>query len=66
MSTVLDAPGSTEVVEPEGRYEVIGGQVVEKAPMGAYETSIACLLFELLAPFTRSRRLGQCVTEMLF
>jgi Uma2 family endonuclease len=51
---------------PEGPYEVIGDQIVEKPPMGVYECGLAGLLFELLGPFARAKRLGQVFSEPLF
>jgi Uma2 family endonuclease len=71
MSTVLMPPETTAspsppAIEPEGRYEVIGSQVVEKPPMGAFEATFASWLFELMAPFVRSHGLGQMVSETLF
>jgi Uma2 family endonuclease len=51
---------------PDDRlYEVVGGQVVEKTK-GVYQTGIASLLVEILGPFARAHRLGQCFCEMLF
>ena len=47
------------------RYEVVDGQVVDKR-MGTFETGIASLLVEILGPFVRANRLGQCLHEMLF
>ena len=52
--------------EPAGLYEVVGTQVVEKPPMGAFEVGIASLLIEALAPFARTQGLGQVFSEMLF
>lgn len=69
MSTVLMPPETTAsapVIEPEGRYEVIGTLVVEKPLMGAFEATFASWLFELMAPFVRSHGLGQMVGETLF
>ncbi len=66
MSTISEAPLPITEVEHQGHYEVVGGQVVEKPPMNAYETDVACALFEIMAPFTRSRRLGRVFAEMLF
>jgi Uma2 family endonuclease len=53
-------------VEPERLYEVVGGKIVEKPPMGAYEAEIASILVYLMEHFVRANRLGRVVTEMLF
>jgi Uma2 family endonuclease len=47
-------------------YEVVDGQIEENPPMGARESILASFLHELLAPFSRSTRLGRVVTETLF
>jgi Uma2 family endonuclease len=47
-------------------YEVVDNQVVELAPMGAYEVWIATLLVARLATFARQHQLGRAVHEMLF
>jgi Uma2 family endonuclease len=47
-------------------YEVVNNQVVELAPMGAYEVWIATLLVARLATFARQHQLGRAVQEMLF
>jgi Uma2 family endonuclease len=47
-------------------YEVVDDQVVELAPMGAYEVWIATLLVARLATFARQHQLGRAVQEMLF
>ncbi|MBX6316528.1 MAG: Uma2 family endonuclease [Isosphaeraceae bacterium] len=68
MATVIKTPDAplAPPTEPEGLYEVIGAQVVEKPPMGAYEAEIASLLQEILGVFVRANRLGRVVTETLF
>ncbi|HKI21603.1 MAG TPA: hypothetical protein VKA15_27165 [Isosphaeraceae bacterium] len=38
---------SSNLVEPEGLYEVIDGRIVEK-PMGAYESWFASVMFRTL------------------
>lgn len=62
------AIASTEALatEPEGLYEVVDGRVVEKPPMGSYESELASILQEILGPFARSRGLGRVLTEMIF
>ena len=47
-------------------YEVVDGQVVELAPMGAYEIWIASVLLMYLQTFARQHQLGRAVQEMLF
>ena len=47
-------------------YEVVDGQVVEKPPMGSFETDVATFLTGLLGPFVRERRLGRVMAETLF
>lgn len=52
--------------EPEGLYEIVDGQVVEKKPMGAYETLVGSLLHAGLSHFARTQQQGRAVSEMLF
>jgi Uma2 family endonuclease len=47
-------------------YEVVNGQFVEKAPMGALECWLATSLVIELGPFVKSRGLGRLVSELLF
>jgi Uma2 family endonuclease len=47
-------------------YEVIDDQVVELAPMGAYDVWIATVLVARLAAFVTQHQLGRAVQEMLF
>ncbi|SIO32228.1 Endonuclease, Uma2 family (restriction endonuclease fold) [Singulisphaera sp. GP187] len=47
-------------------YEVVDGQVVEKATMGAYEAELASLLVGYLITFARTHKLGRVVCEALF
>ena len=47
-------------------YEVVDGQVVELAPMGAYDIWIASVLLMYLETFARQHQLGRAVQEMLF
>ena len=55
MATVTEvAPTQSQAeFEPEGPYEVVDGQVVEKPAMGAFEVDVACLLMELISGFAR-------------
>ncbi len=65
MSTVPAVPPSQSSIPDDGLYEIVDGQVLEKT-MGSYETGIASLLDQILGPFARANRLGQCFSEMLF
>ena len=68
MATVTEvAPTQSQAeFEPEGPYEVVDGQVVEKPAMGAYEGEIACLLMEPMLVHVRAKALGRVVSEILF
>jgi Uma2 family endonuclease len=50
----------------ESLYEVVDGQRVELPPMGAYESSVASFLSQLLGLFGRKQKLGRAFEEMLF
>ena len=60
----IETPPPT--VEPEGLYEVVDGIVVEKPPLGAYESELANILGEWMTAFVRANRLGRVLVEMLF
>ncbi len=62
-SKLIDPQPATE---PEGRYEVVDGQVREKPPMGNFENFLASDLLTLLNSFVQSNRLGWVVMEPLF
>jgi Uma2 family endonuclease len=47
-------------------YEVVGGQIVELPPMGAYQTSIASELLYFLLAHVKPHKLGRVVGETLF
>jgi Uma2 family endonuclease len=47
-------------------YEVVDDQVVELAPMGAYEVRLATLLAARLEIVAQQHQLGRAVQEMLF
>jgi Uma2 family endonuclease len=47
-------------------YEVVDDQVVELAPMGAYEARLATLLAARIETFAQQHQLGRAVQEMLF
>lgn len=59
-------------IEPAGTfdsdalYEIVGSEVVETPPMGAYEAEIASLLQQMIGPFATEHRLGRVLTETLF
>ncbi len=54
------------MIAPDSLYEVVGDQMVEKPPMGAYETGLANLLIRLMGPHVWANRLGELYMEMLF
>jgi Uma2 family endonuclease len=56
----------SEVPSSDGLYEIVGTQIVEKPPMGVFESGLASLILELMGPFVRSSRLGQVFVETLF
>ena len=61
------ATNPTEIAPPDGDvlYEVIDGQIVEKA-LGTREIELAAILAQFLGVFARTNRLGKVVPEMLF
>ncbi len=64
---ISDATTTTLVeAEPEGLYEVIGTEVREKPPMGAYEYDLALVLAEAINAIARPLGLGRAFVEMLF
>lgn len=52
--------------EDEPLYEVVDDQLVELAPMGAYQAWLATELTAYLRNFARQHRLGRVVQETLF
>jgi Uma2 family endonuclease len=60
------SPGTVLARDDDLLYEVVDGQVVELAPMGAYEVWLASALTEYLRSFARQHQLGEAVQEMLF
>ncbi|WP_169978536.1 Uma2 family endonuclease [Tautonia rosea] len=52
--------------EPEGLYEVIDEQCVEKPPMGAFEAWVASVLFRGLVTHPMVVEQGRVVSELLF
>jgi Uma2 family endonuclease len=65
-STYLPSPSDLAASRVPKLYEVVGGQIVEKPPMGAFESALASLLQDLMGPFARMNRLGRVVAGMLF
>ena len=55
--TCLPSPELTGPRLPK-LYEVVGGQVVEKPPMGAFESTLASLLPGWMAPFADENHWG--------
>ena len=47
-------------------YEVVGGQIVEKPAMGAFESLVASLLWRWMAPYVDENQLGRVLSETLF
>lgn len=66
--TQVVVPNAVQTVpaalDSESLYEIVDGQVVEKKPMGAYETLVGSLLHGSLNGFVRAH--GRAVSEMLF
>jgi Uma2 family endonuclease len=58
--------GMALIPDEDVLYEVVDDQVVELAPMGAYEVWIATVLVVRLATFARQHQLGRAMQEMLF
>jgi Uma2 family endonuclease len=67
VATLHDLEPETEALpaEPEGLYEVVDGQIVEKS-MGAYEAQLARLLLFELCTFLKGHELGTAEIELLF
>jgi Uma2 family endonuclease len=70
MASVADSVETAlignDFLSSERLYEVVGGQIVEKPPMGALESTLASLLLELMGPYARNMELGQVFSEVLF
>jgi Uma2 family endonuclease len=58
--------GVVQTSDEDVLYEVVDDQVVELAPVGAYEAWIATVLVARLAAFATQYQLGRAVQEMLF
>jgi Uma2 family endonuclease len=70
---MASATGPVEILSPgvvpspyEGRFELVGTQVVEKPPMGVLESTLTSLLLELMGPYARRMKLGQVFSEVMF
>src|SRR4030095_9227319 len=68
MESTRSTTNAGTVLQPSADllYEVVDGQVVELAPMGAYDIRIATVLVMYLETFARQHQLGRAVQEMLF
>jgi Uma2 family endonuclease len=68
--TQVAIPGEAQTtltaVERDGLYEVVDGQVVEKKPMGAYESLVGSRLNTRLDSFASAHDHGRAASEMLF
>jgi Uma2 family endonuclease len=58
--------GVVQTPDEEVLYEVVDDQVVELAPMGAYEVRLATLLTARIETFAQQHQLGRAMQEMLF
>ena len=63
---VTSSPDAVLSRDDDSLYEVVDDQVVELAPMGAYEVRLATVLALYVENFARQHRLGRAVQEMLF
>jgi Uma2 family endonuclease len=61
-----EAMTTLTAVAPADLYEVVDGQMVEKTPMGAYETLLGSRLNTRLDSFAYAHDCGRAVSEMLF
>ncbi len=65
MATVsLEAPAVAAPLDT--LYEVIDGQYVEKAPMGAFEYELAFFLGRIIGNFVDDAKIGRALVEMVF
>ena len=58
--------GVVQTPDEDVLYEVVDDQVVELAPMGAYEVRLATLLTARIETFAQQHQLGRAMQEMLF
>ena len=65
-ATPRQAHTALSSVESDLLYEVVDGQIVEKAPREAYESLIGSFLNTCLDGFARANNCGRAVSEMLF
>jgi Uma2 family endonuclease len=66
VSYTSDLGERIPVLERPDLFEIVGGRVVEKPPMGALEGFLASILIRYLAPFVHEAGLGCVVSEILF
>jgi Uma2 family endonuclease len=53
-------------MNPDALYEVVNGQVVEKASMSYYATIIARRIYDALRSYLQNHQLGQAIFEAMF
>jgi hypothetical protein len=61
-----EASKSALLRDSDALYEVVNGEMVELAPMGAHEVWLASFLSIRLGGFAQLQNLGYVVVEMLF
>jgi Uma2 family endonuclease len=68
MATLATTEASTSALlrDSEALYEVVNGEMVALAPMGAHEVWLASFLSIRLGGFVQLQNLGYVVVEMLF
>jgi Uma2 family endonuclease len=64
-ATLEPLPPLPDPGEPDGLYEVVDGQIVEK-PMGVYEYWLAGLFYGAIDRYTEDHPVGHAVIEMMF
>ena len=68
--TQVATPAATHTtltaVENDGLFEIVEGQVVEKKPMGVYESVVGSFLHTHLDSFARAHACGRALSETLF
>jgi Uma2 family endonuclease len=68
--TQVATPAATHTtltaVESNGLFEIVEGQVVEKKPMGVYESVVGSFLHTHLDSFARAHAGGRALSETLF
>jgi Uma2 family endonuclease len=66
MASAILHNAAAGVFDEERLFEIVNGQRLEKKPMSAAATLLACELYYLLSNFVRERKLGAGAMEMLF